>query len=255
MKEFAYKVIDFFTFGRGLKKTFYGWPVRLPTRYIGYFPANYEADNFNFLQHYCKPDDIVLDIGAHIGLFAVVAAQLTGPCGKVFAFEPAPSTNALLKKTIAINKLESVIEPHNEAMGSKNGKTIFFISEGEADNSNSLVSYKEDRMLEGIEVIILTIDGFVNEKQLAKVNFIKIDVEGAEYDAIRGGIETFKHYRPYCILAIHPEPIAVKGDKLEDIYDFLLHLNYKIIYDNKEISKDVFCANKEMIDLHLIPMG
>lgn len=253
MKELIYKVIDLFTFGKGLKKTFHGHSLRLPTRYINYFPADYEADNFIFLQQHCQPGAVVLDIGAHIGLFAVVAGQLSGAGGKVFAFEPAPSTNALLKKTIGLNHMQAVIEPRNEAMGKENGKTTFYVSEGEADNSNSLVSYKDDRKLHGIDITILTIDGFVQEKNLSRVNFMKIDVEGAEYDAIRGGNTTFRNLKPYCILAIHPEPIAAKGDRLEDIYDFIFNLGYKITFENKEMTRTAFCENKEMIDLHLIP--
>ncbi|MEP6674230.1 MAG: FkbM family methyltransferase [Ferruginibacter sp.] len=254
MKELVYKIIDFFTFGKGLKKTFHGHALRLPTRYINYFPSDYEVDNFNFLKQRCKSNDIVLDIGAHIGLFAVVAAQLSKPDGKVYAFEPAPSTNSLLKKTIALNKMHHTIEPRDEAMGKENGKTTFYVSDDKADNSNSLVSYKEDRELHGIDINIVTIDGFVQEKKLNRVNFMKIDVEGAEYDAIRGGTNTFKTLRPYCILAIHPEPIAAKGDNQADIYDFIFNLGYKITFENKELSREELSNNKEMIDLHLIPI-
>lgn len=145
------------------------------------------------------------------------------------------------------------IEPVNQAMGKEVGKITFFVSDTEADNSNSLISYKEDRKLNGVEVAVNTIDNFTAAKKLQKIDFIKIDVEGAEYDTLRGGINVFKTMRPAFILAIHPEPIAKKGDRLEDIYDLLLQLNYTILYNNKEISKEVFCANKELIDLHLTP--
>jgi hypothetical protein len=104
-----------------------------------------------------------------------------------------------------------------------------------------------------VEVEVNTIDNFVASKKLDRVDFIKIDVEGAEFDTVRGGIEVFKKFQPSFILAIHPEPIEKKGDKLEDIYDFLLSLNYNITYNNKFISRETFCANKELIDLHLIP--
>jgi hypothetical protein len=66
-------------------------------------------------------------------------------------------------------------------------------------------------------------------------------------------LATFKNLRPYCILAIHPEPIAAKGDRLEDIYDFVFDLGYKITFENKEMGKAEFCQNREMIDLHLVP--
>jgi len=254
MKETIYKLIDFFTFGKGLKKEYHGYSVRLPTRYINYFPSGYESDNFNFLRQQCKPGDVVLDIGAHIGLFSSIAGKIVGSSGKVYAFEPSPKTNALLQKTISINQLMPVVHVRNEAMGNAVGKTVFYISDGEADNSNSMISYMQDRKLHGIDVTILTIDTLVKQEHLSKVNFIKIDVEGAEYDAIRGGEQTFRELRPVCILAIHPDPIEAKGDKLEDIYDFVSNLSYHITYEGKPISKDIFCANKKLIDLHLLPM-
>jgi FkbM family methyltransferase len=253
MKEIIYKIVDFFTFGKGLKKVYYGYPVRLPTRYINYFPLNYESDNFNFLQQQCKPGDIVLDIGAHIGLFSCIAAKIIGSGGQIFAFEPTPTTNILLKKTIVINELQPLVHVRDEAMGSATGSTTFYISEGSADNSNSMVSYLNDRALHGINIMVLTIDRFVQQEQLPKVNFIKIDVEGAEYDVLLGAGNTLKNLQPSCILAIHPEPIAAKGDKLEDIYDFIDRLNYDITYRGKPISKETFCANKGLIDLHLLP--
>ena len=74
-----------------------------------------------------------------------------------------------------------------------------------------------------------------------------------EYDTLRGGIDVFKTLKPNFILAIHPEPIAKKGDKLQDIYDLLVQLNYRIDYNGQAMLKEEFCANKEMIDLHLRP--
>ncbi len=247
-----YSFLETITLGKGLPKTVNGVKVKLPAKYIRYFPSNYESENFCFLKSSCAPGAVVLDIGAHIGLFATVAASLPA-VEKVFAFEPAPNTVPVLKQTISINQQNGAVEAVNEAMGKETGMITFYISDEEADNSNSIISYKEDRKLNGVEVCINTIDNFVKARNLDRVDFIKIDVEGAEFDTIRGGIETFKQFQPCIILAIHPEPIAKKGDKLEDIYDFLLSMNYNITCNKKFISKAAFCANKEMIDLHLTP--
>ncbi|MDB5203121.1 MAG: fkbM [Ferruginibacter sp.] len=254
MKELIYKLIDVFTGGKGLKKSFHNKDVRLPTRFINYFPSNYEAENFTFLEKQLKPGAVVLDIGAHIGLFAVVAAKMTGARGKIYAFEPSPATKTILEKTIAINQLGQTIFPVAEAMSKEVGTITFFVSDNEADNGNSLVSYKDDRKLEGINVPVNTIDHFTAERKLSTVDFIKIDVEGAEYDTLRGGAEVFAKYRPACILSIHPIPIKVKGDKLEDIYDHVQLMNYGIYYDDKPMTKAAFCANEEMIDLHILPL-
>jgi FkbM family methyltransferase len=253
MKELIYKIINFFTFGRGLSKTYHGHSVRLPTRYINYFPAGYEKDNFDFLTSVVKPGDTVLDVGAHIGLFAVIASRLTGATGKVIAFEPAPATFNLLQQTVHINKADNIIATVQKAVGSGPGKTTFFISDSVADNSNSLVSYLGDRPLNGIDIEITSIDTIVAEEKLNRVNFMKIDVEGAEYDTLRGAAQTFKQFAPYAIVAIHPVPIVAKGDKLEDIYDFIVGLNYRITVDDKPLSREQFLQNKELIDLHIYP--
>ena len=253
MKEFVYKIIDVLTLGKGLRKKFNGYSVKIPTRYINYFPSDYEKENFNFLGT-CKKGDVVLDVGAHIGMFAVVASQITGNEGKIYAFEPAPGTFNLLKKTITINAADKIIMPLQKAAGAAVGKTNFFVSDSEADNGNSMVSYKEDRKLNGIDIDITTIDTFVKEEHLSKVNFIKIDVEGVEYDTLQGAINTLKNLRPLCIVSIHPEPIAAKGDKLENIYDLIKGLNYKITLDAKEMPREEFLSNKEQIDLHIYPL-
>jgi FkbM family methyltransferase len=249
-----YSFLETITFGKGLPKTVNGVRVKLPAKYIRYFPSDYEHENFAFLKSCCGDGATILDIGAHIGLFSAIAAKIAGEYGKIFAFEPAPNTVPVLHQTIRINELGHLVSPVNQAMGKDVGKTTFFISDTEADNSNSLVSYKEDRKLNGVEVDVNTIDNFVSTKHLTKVDFIKIDVEGAEYDTLRGGIEVFKKFRPSFILAIHPEPIEKKGDKPEDIYDLLVQLKYNIFYNGQPMPKETFCKNRALIDLHLTPV-
>jgi FkbM family methyltransferase len=254
MKKLIYKLLDIISMGRGLKRTINGHQLKLPTRYFKYFPSTYEHENFEFLSKSCKEGSVIIDIGAHIGLFSVIASQVAGSRGKVFAFEPAPSTYKLLQHTIDINHKKDVIEPFQKAVGKEAGKITFFVSDGEADNSNSLVNYKDDRALHGIDVEVTSVDAFVQEKNLSRLDFIKIDVEGAEYDTLRGAAGTLKSLRPVCIVAIHPEPIQAKGDRLEDIYDLIAGCRYRITYNEKELSKAELLVNKELIDLHIYPL-
>jgi FkbM family methyltransferase len=249
----VYALLETLTMGKGLPKTVNGVQLKLPAKYIRYFPGNYEEDNFLFMKSCCGKGATILDIGAHIGLFSAVAAKVTGEQGRVYAFEPAPATLPVLEQTIRINGLGSRICAVNQAMGSQTGSITFYVSDDEADNSNSLVAYKEDRKLNGVQVQMNTIDHFAADMRLDKIDFIKIDVEGAEYDTLRGGKEIFKNHRPCCILAIHPEPIEKKGDRLEDIYDLLVELNYEITYHGMPVDKEGFCSNRALIDLHLMP--
>jgi FkbM family methyltransferase len=152
-----------------------------------------------------------------------------------------------------MNHLNEQVVAVSSAMGLTTGTIDFYVSDNEADNSNSLVPYKSDRPLRAIPVELGSIDHFVSKQDIEKVDFIKIDVEGAEYDTLRGGLEVIARDRPVLMLAIHPEPILNRNDSLEDIYTVLEQLPYHILLDGKPVSKAVFCANRALIDLHLIP--
>lgn len=249
----VYSLLESLTFGKGMYKTISDVKVKLPARYIRYFPGNFEKENFDFMKTCCGEGATIIDIGAHIGLFSLIAAKTAGAYGKVFAFEPSPTTIPALLQTIRINELGNFIHPVYQAMGKEVCKSNFYISDDEADNGNSLVCYKQDRKLHTVQVDVNTIDNFVLSKKLSKISLINIDVEGAEYDTLVGGMEVLKKYKPNIILAIHPEPIEKKGDTLEDIYDLLDKLKYNINTKDGYISREAFCSNKELICLHLSP--
>lgn len=254
MKELIYKIADLVTLGKGLPKTINGFRIKFPTRYVNYFPADYEHHNFRFLREQVNPGDDILDIGAHIGLFAVAASSLVKPSGKVYAFEPADQTIPLLSKTIALNHAESYIQVEQAAVGEKNGIATFYVSDIKGDNSNSMVSYKEDRKLFAKEVKLYSIDEYIKEKNIKNLRFIKLDVEGVELDALKGAVQTLRHIKPACIVAVHPEPVLARGDKLEDIFDLIQNAGYHVTAEGKQITRESFCANRELIDLHITPL-
>lgn len=251
IKETAYKLLDVITGGHGIRVKISGFSLRLPTRYHRYFPPQYEAENFDFLQKHCPAGSTVIDIGAHMGLFSVRAAQLAGNNGKVYAFEPAPATQALLKKTININGLEGVIEPRSEAIGDKDGITHFYVSDAEGDNSNSLVQYKEDRALHSVEVKITSIDNFIRNRPLQRVDFIKIDAEGFEYNVLLGCRHLFAQMKPCGILALHPAGIASNGNSLQQIYDFMQEMNYDLLFEDSLITREAFCSRTDLFDVQI----
>lgn len=253
MKELIYKIADVLTGGRGITKTINGFRITFPLRYANYFPADYEQHNFRFLKEQVKQGDEVLDIGAHIGLFAVAASSLVMPKGKVYAFEPADDTIPLLTKTVILNHAGETISIIQAAVGKKNGTATFYVSNIKGDNSNSMISYKEDRQLFAKEVTLYAIDEFVKDQNLQNLRFIKLDVEGAELDALKGAMNTLKTLRPACIVAIHPQPVLAKGDKLEDIYDLITGCGYHITVEGNPCNRNTFCANRHLFDLHITP--
>ncbi|HEV8286795.1 MAG TPA: FkbM family methyltransferase [Chitinophagaceae bacterium] len=254
LKENFYKIYDLITFGKGVKKELNGFVVKLPVRYSRFFPNNYESENFDFLKKNCEQGFVVIDIGAHIGLFSVCASQLAGSSGRVYSFEPAPATHNLLLKTISINKKKGIILPRKEGIGEKESTVFFNVSDIEGDNSNTIINYendRKDRNLKKIEINITSIDNFVQQNNITKVDFVKIDAEGYEYRVLKGGIRTLKSFKPFIILAVHPEAIRCNGDSLEQIYDLLMDVQYNIIYQKRYITKQDFCSQALIFDVHL----
>lgn len=253
IKEFCYSLLDAATFGKGITRTINGFDIKMPTRYYKYYESDYEKESFAFVREKVKPGDTVLDIGGHIGLYAVTFGKLVQPSGKVYSFEPTPVTNQLLQKTVTINHLQQVVSVQKEAVSKEEGETVFYISNDLADNSNSLVNYDKPKSVKGVKVPLVSIDSFRNRIN-HKIDFIKIDVEGAELDAVKGARETLLNDRPTCILALHPHQIKSKGDSLDEIWDVVIGYKYEVSFQGKKIDKNFFSTQKDLFDVWLLPL-
>jgi FkbM family methyltransferase len=246
-----YFFFDLFTFKRGVSVIVNGFQMRMPVRYYKYYQDGYEKDNFEFFKSEIREDDTIFDIGGHIGLNAVLFAKLA-PKGKIFVFEPAPNTFNIISKTLGINNLQHRVTVTQQAVSNKSGSTFFYMADTNlADNANSLIHHRTDKKLKKIEVQLTTIDEFIKANSIQKVDFIKMDVEGAELDALKGGIACLKKHKPKMTLGLHPQPIKQKGDSLEEIYDLLIDCNYVIKLNNKVLDKKTFCSYEVIFDVQL----
>jgi tRNA G37 N-methylase Trm5 len=116
IKELAYKGLNILTLGKGITRTFSSNKVRIPTRFFKYFTPDYEQENLSIINSKIKKGMYIIDVGAHIGLMSSIFGNKVGNTGKVFAFEPTPSTFNILKKTIGINNLSAIVKPVNAAL-------------------------------------------------------------------------------------------------------------------------------------------
>ena len=250
IKTITYRTLDTITFGRGIKRQIGGESIKFPARWSRYYEAEYEPETFKFLQTHLKKGATFLDIGAHIGLFSVVAARIVGESGKVFSFEPTPFTRNVLTEVVRLNSCSEVAEIRGEAVSAQSGKTTFFDTGDTISNANSLV--KTARSRNEIEVSLISVDEFVSERNLT-VDCLKIDVEGAELDVLRGAKNTFLEMRPAARLGLHPQFIEQNGQNLEEIWEVLNDYRLKVVYDEKECQKDWFCRQDNLFDVNLLP--
>ncbi len=137
-----------------------------------------------------KPEkgDVIVDGGSSPGVFAIYCAKKVGPEGKVICFEPDNESYKLLKKNIKLNALDNVIVLR-KGMWSKN-------TELGVDSKGISSSLKEG---EGISAV--SIDNELKRLNLDKVALIKMDIEGAEIEAVKGCKKTIENSKPHFAIA------------------------------------------------------
>lgn len=138
---------------------------------------------------YLRPGDNVIDCGAHVGLFTLLASQAVGEYGRVLSMEPNPSTATLLRKNVDGISARNVAIVQ-AAGASKSGSITLHAGEGKNSAYSSSVADVADAA--SVEVRAVTIDEVIRERGVDSIAMLKIDVEGAELDAWRGCAESIK---------------------------------------------------------------
>lgn len=149
------------------------------------FVGNFETAEISFVRNSLKPGDIFLDVGANVGIYTLIASRLVGAAGHVYAFEPSRREANLLRHNIALARLENVtvIEA---ALSDRSGTARLAIADDGGLNSFA-DTHRADRRIESWqEVETIRLDDFVRNYAVEKVDFIKMDVEGAEKLVLEG---------------------------------------------------------------------
>ncbi len=159
------------------------------------------AQSWTFEQYYLKggcevsEGDYIIDGGAYKGETSFWF--LSKGAGKVYAFEPDFYNFSVLSKNIKRNKLEGKIIPIQKALSNKIG-TFFFHTTG---SGGSTLFNGGNETIEGI-----TLDYFVEKEGLERLDFIKLDVEGAELEILEGAVETIKKFKPKMAISVYHKP-------------------------------------------------
>ena len=165
-----------------------------------------------------KKGDVVLDVGAHIGYFTLLASHMAGREGKVFAFEPLPLNLAYLNRHIRANRIENV-RVFPAAVGYENSWQSFDLSGGSGRGSLTEGGGKEL-----LRVQVLSLDMLFEEGEIAGPDFVKMDIEGAEGKALKGARKMLEACRPVILLSVHGQAVQ------EECEAFLNELGYQWEY-------------------------
>ena len=185
------------------------------------FAINAEFRNQQYANHqvYPRQGDWVLDCGACWGDTSLWLAEQAGPSGKVFSFEFIPSNLEIFQANIAMNPtLSSCIELVIHPIAENSGNVIHCADNGAS--STFKMGKKEEQSGSSVEAITISIDDWVQRHNPVRLDFVKMDIEGAELDALLGARETLKRFQPQLAIAIYH-----RAEDLYQIPNFIESLN------------------------------
>jgi FkbM family methyltransferase len=200
----------------------------------GMWLGSFEVEKQHAISKMLRPGQAFYDIGANAGFYTLLGSKIVGPSGKVVAVEPLPRNVDVLRKHLSINGISNV-RVVEKAVSDKNGKAKF-IEQG----------YLESRLDEkgSLDVEATTFDRLIEETRLPP-DFVKVDIEGAEVDLLRGAKTALRKYRPVFFMAIHSRKIFIDLSKIVREFSYAIR-----DLDGKEMTDADY--NEEVI---LAPIG
>lgn len=183
-------------------------------------------DGYSYGEKCCAlPGDVVFDCGAYTGNTALYFSRKVGPGGRVYAFEAMPQTYEKLKENVAACAMGNVIPVHT-ALSEKKGELAFTSTDG--PGSCKLGAGSEEP---GLKVQSTTIDDFVRENRIGRIDLIKMDIEGSELEALAGAAKTIARFKPKLAISVYhrPEDMVALPKKILELnpgYSCYLKHNY-----------------------------
>lgn len=211
--------------------TKYGFLMKMHTyEYLmsGYFFMG-ESNPYEtkILRKMLQKGDTFFDVGAHIGVYSLNAAQVVGSSGTVVAFEPNPACYASLDENININKFKN-IKVEKIALAEKEGSFDFWLGD---DMGGSFIKQNTerltiDRKVTKTKVNAITLDQYCATKKIKKITLMKIDVEGAEMQVLQGAMRTLKTVGPDLIIEVIDDTLQKNKSSKKEVFSFLESFGY-----------------------------
>jgi FkbM family methyltransferase len=171
----------------------------------------------------------VVDVGANIGYYSLLAAQRVGKSGRVFAIEPNPAIYQMLLQNIAINDYHTII-PINRCVSEFSGKARFHVNRDLPGESNMLPCTAAERE-DTITVDTLTLDDLLPD---CEVDVLKMDIEGAEGLALMGASRLLRNRRPLIFMEFVPTLLTNMGTPPTDVLRIIRDYGYSLYVINEK---------------------
>jgi len=212
---------------------------------------NTDDDVLHITHHYDQSDElqvflsllregmVVVDVGANIGLYTLLSARRVGATGKVFAFEPVPHVYERLKENIAVNAITNVYALQL-ALSDAPGTARLFTGRNSMQGS----LYRQ-QTLQTIDVTTTSLDQFLGENGVEKVDAVKIDAEGAEMHILRGMHQLLSSENKPILLVEHNDTaLAAAGTSPAELFHSIVRYGYSAFLVERGVMKPVADVQK-----------
>ena len=206
--------------------------------------GTYEELESKIMEEKIEMGNIVVDVGANIGLHTLNMAKIVGNTGQVFAFEPDPSNFEILKKNVKINNYKNIIL-EQKAVGDKHGRTTLYQSDHPGKHR---IFPQTEQAKSQVQVELTNLDNYFDSDMIDKINFIKIDVEGLEFSVLKGMKNILKNSKKIKILfEFMPENTMEVGFTPIELLNYLTSNNFKLYCMDDKTKKLLHVSNNEEI--------
>ena len=206
--------------------------------------GTYEKSEAKVMEEKIKGGNIVVDVGANIGLHTLNMARIVGNTGQVFAFEPDPSNFKILGKNVKVNNYKNIIL-EQKAVGDKHGRATLY----QSDDPGRHRIFPQTKAKGQVQVELTSLDKyFIDSNLVDKINFIKIDVEGLEFSVLKGMKNILKNNKKIKILfEFMPKNIMETGFMPIELLNYLTLYDFKLYCIDEITEKLIHVSNNEEI--------
>jgi FkbM family methyltransferase len=216
--------------------------------------SGFENAETRFVQAYLKPGMTVLDVGAHHGLYTLLAARCVGHKGRVIACEPSPRERERLMRHVRLNWCNNVqVEPI--ALGNERLQTDLFVVEGGDDWCNSLRPPAVSAGTKRVKVEVFTLSDLAAKRGIGTVDFLKLDVEGGELGVLQGARSFLEGpTRPVLLVEVYDIRTQPWNYRAHEIVHFLDRLSYRWFSLLKDGSIQSISPALDVYDANLVAL-
>jgi FkbM family methyltransferase len=204
---------------------------RSRTEGTAFYNGAYDDDDIAFFKTCVSPDGVMLDIGANVGLITIPLGRYLLPGGRLIAFEPVGANACALRENVTLNDLAGVVEVREHALGQSDGTLRMGREVGTgAGTGNAFAEASASGLAQPLDWTIVPLhrlDDVLPSGAVDRLDFIKMDVEGAELDVLRGARQTIERFRPIVYGEFQLTLRDASAGTFADVADILEGLDYQ----------------------------